>query len=287
MITAARNWEAEPLAGGRRLVKDAVHGFYRVMPRPSDEELAAFYADQYRSPCVPHDADGRVALVTELMPAPGRVLDIGCGNGEFLEAFVKRGWRAVGVEPGADYAANARARGIDVVQALLTEAVARELGTFDVVVLAHVLEHLPEPEQMVQLIRELLVPGGIFYCEVPNDFNPFQLAAQEAQNLPAWWIALPDHLNYFSIESLGSFLGASGFEIALSTTDFPVEMFLLWDDVYVGNPAAGKAMHQRRCRFEENLRRTGREGLLRAFYQQLAAINVGREAIVCARKPVR
>jgi SAM-dependent methyltransferase len=287
VTTAPRNWEAEPLAGGRRLVKDPTHGFYRVTPRPSDQELAAFYADQYRSPCVPHDADGRVAIVTELKPLPGRVLDIGCGSGEFLEAFVKRGWRAVGVEPGAEYAAKARARGIHVVQALLTEPVARELGSFDVVVLAHVLEHLPQPEHIVRLIRDLLRPGGIFYCEVPNDFNPFQLAAQEAQDLAPWWIALPDHLNYFSIESLASFLGAEGFDIALKTTDFPVEMFLLWGDVYVGNPAAGKAMHQRRCQFEENLRRTGRDRLLRAFYQQLAAINVGREAIVCARKPAR
>jgi SAM-dependent methyltransferase len=277
-------WENLELPGGRRLVPDPVHGFWRVWPRPSDEELAAFYRNQYRSPCVPHDPDGRADIVTEVLPGPGRVLDIGCGAGEFLGAFLQRGWDAVGVEPAWEYAEQARARGLQVVERILTPEFVPSLGHFDVVVLAHVLEHLPRPEEMLQLVRELLVTGGVFYCEVPNDFNPLQLAAREVHDLKPWWIALPDHLNYFTIDSLASFIESAGFEVVVKTTDFPVELFLLWGDVYVDNPEAGRAMHVRRCQFEQNLRRTGRGTLLRRLYDGIADIGVGREAIVCARK---
>jgi SAM-dependent methyltransferase len=277
-------WGDLELPGGRRLVRDADHGYLRVDPMPSDAELDAYYANAYRSPCVPHDPDGRVEIVTPLVPGPGRVLDIGCGAGEFLASFTARGWESVGVEPAAEYAARARARGIQVVEQILTPAVATTLGTFDVVLLAHVLEHVPRPLEMVRMVRGLLRPGGVFYCEVPNDFNPLQLAAREVNRLRPWWVVLPDHLNYFSLSSLASLLSSEGFDIEVRTTDFPVELFLLWGDVYVDNPELGRAMHQRRCRFEQALRETGRGDLLRGIYDRLAALEVGREAIVCGRR---
>jgi SAM-dependent methyltransferase len=277
-------WEGLEVDGGRRLQRDPAHGFYRVVPPPSDEELAAFYTNTYRSPCVPHDPEGRVDIITNVLRGPGRVLDVGCGGGEFLACFKDRGWKTVGIEPAQEYAAAARARGIDVIAEPLTPAVARGLGTFDAVLLCHVLEHLPRPEGMVGLIHRLLAPGGVFYCEVPNDFNPLQESVVAAQGLRPWWIALPDHLNYFSIDSLAAFITANGFDVEVKTTDFPVEMFLLWGDVYVDNPPVGKMMHGKRVRFEQTLRETGRGALLQDFYRKIAEIGIGREAIVCARK---
>jgi SAM-dependent methyltransferase len=173
---------------------------------------------------------------------------------------------------------------VEVHQELLSDSLADRLGTFDAVLLVHVLEHLPEPERMLQLVRRLLKPGGIFFCEVPNDFNPLQEAAVSACGLKPWWIALPDHLNYFSISSLASFIEGHGFEVLLRTTDFPVEMFLLWGDVYIGNPEAGRQMHEKRCRFEEAMRRAGKEEVLRGWYERTAELNVGRQAIVCGRR---
>jgi SAM-dependent methyltransferase len=259
------------------------HGFYKVMPRPSDEELETYYRTAYQNPCIPHDPRGRADLLTAVVPSPGRVLDIGCGNGEFLAELKDRGWEVVGVEPGAEYAERARALGIPVYEELLTAENIGSLGRFDAVALMHVLEHLPHPERMVDLVRRMLVPGGVFYCEVPNDFNPLQEAVVDTGDIAPWWIALPDHLNYFSVRSLAVFLEAHGFTVETSTTDFPVELFLLWGDHYVGDPEKGREMHQKRCRFEAAMRQAGKAQILHDLYRAIAPLQVGREAIAVAR----
>ncbi len=195
-----------------------------------------------------------------------------------------RGWDAIGVEPGKEYALAARNRGIPVIESTLSGQLAEELGTFDAVLLAHLLEHLTRPEEMLGLVRRLLVPGGIFYCEVPNDFNALQEAAVSVHNLRPWWIALPDHANYFSIKSLSAFIAGNGFEVLHETTDFPVEIFLLWGDIYIDNPEVGSWMHAKRCRFEDAMRHAGKGELLRDLYEGMARLGIGRNAIVCARR---
>ena len=278
------SWEKMELPEGRRLIRDEVYGFLKVMPRPSDEEIALYYENAYCNPCIPHDPEGRADMVCDFASRPGRVLDIGCGRGELLEVFVHRGWEAIGIEPNREYALAARNKGIFVIEDVLTEQIVEQVDTFDAVLLAHVLEHLAHPEEMVSMIRRLLVPGGIFYCEVPNDFNTLQEVAVSVHNLRPWWIVLPDHLNYFSIKSLSEFIAGQGFEVVLETTDFPVEIFLVWGDIYVDNPEMGSWMHARRCAFEEAMRRAGKDKLLRDLYAAIAKLGIGRQAIVCARK---
>lgn len=278
------HFENHVLPDGRRLQREPEYGFLKVIPRPSAEELSNYYGNRYRPPVRPHDPAGRAAIVEGLHPIPGRVLDIGCGQAEILEVLVQKGWTAVGIEPSSTDAGIARSKGVEVVPEMLTPEVVARLGVFDAVLLVHVLEHLPEPEAMLKLVHGLLRPGGIFYCEVPNDFNLFQEVAVETQGLRPWWIVLPDHLNYFSISSLSHFIGGHGFEVCLKTTDFPVELFLLWGDIYLDNPAAARDMHSRRCRFEQVLREAGQSEFLARFYEKLAELEVGRQAIVGARR---
>lgn len=141
--------------------------------------------------------------------------------------------------------------------------------------LIHVLEHLPYPDEMVRNIHKLLSPGDIFLCEVPNDFNPLQEVAVAVHGLRPWWIAIPDHLNYFNISTLSSFIAGHGFDILLRTTDFPLEMFLLWEDNYVDNPEIGSMMHSKRCRFENAMRKAGKNELLRNWYAKIAELGLG------------
>ena len=126
------------LPGGLRLVRDEVYGFLKVMPRPTDEEIASYYANAYRNPCVPHDPKGRADLVCEFSPRPGRVLEIGCGAGEFHAEFARRGWEVLGVEPGPQYAEQARRRGVTVVEEPLQADSVGRLGTFDAAVVARI-----------------------------------------------------------------------------------------------------------------------------------------------------
>ena len=73
---------------------------------------------------------------------------------------------------------------------------------FDVVVMINVLEHVPDAVRTLRECRQLLVSGGILCVRVPNDFSEIQAAAQEKIGAAPWWMAVPDHINYFNFASL-------------------------------------------------------------------------------------
>lgn len=121
------------------------------MPRPSASELDAYYTSNYRPPQVPHDPERAVDLVVQVLPTPGRILDIGCGLGDFLTAFRARGWDALGIEPGAGNCATCRERGLEVIEGFLDDDFAtRHQAAFDAILLESVLEHLADPDQMLR-----------------------------------------------------------------------------------------------------------------------------------------
>jgi SAM-dependent methyltransferase len=99
---------------------------------------------------------------------PGRLLDLGCGDGGVLWLARRDGWEVEGVELFAEQAALVRERlGVPVAAAdIMTYEGAR--GAWDVVLLRHVLEHLPDPVRALAKIRDLLAPGGAAILEFPN-----------------------------------------------------------------------------------------------------------------------
>lgn len=156
---------------------------------------------------------------------------------------------------------------------------------FDVVMLMNVLEHLSDPIMVINDIRQnVLKDGGLLIVEVPNEFNSFQMAGKELHNLPEWWVAPPAHLNYFSPSTLKRLLSASGFTVSHLSSSFPIEMFLLMGENYVGNRELGRHCHERRMAFEMNLRRHGHTDVLNNFYQALADLDLGRQVIAYAKK---
>jgi SAM-dependent methyltransferase len=156
---------------------------------------------------------------------------------------------------------------------------------FDVVLLMNVLEHLSDPVQVINDIRQtVLRDGGLLIVEVPNEFNAFQVAGQELHGLTQWWVAPPAHLNYFSASTLSNLLNASGFDVSHVAASFPLEMFLLMGDKYVGDRELGRHCHERRMAFEMNLRRLGRSDVLETFYKALASVDLGRQVIAYALK---
>ncbi|MGH2408585.1 MAG: class I SAM-dependent methyltransferase, partial [Candidatus Limnocylindrales bacterium] len=216
---------------------------------------------------------------------PRRALDVGCGTGELLRTLSAAGWDAVGTEPARALAEMGRSAGSSISQATgsayLRAWASRRGEPFAGVVLLNVLEHLPDPVALLIGLHHALLPGGRLVIRVPNDFNPLQLAAQRALGGEPWWIAIPDHVNYFDHASIAALVERVGFEVVQRSADFPMELFLLMGDDYRRDPTLGAAVHRRRRRAEMALEPATRRALGEAW----AATGIGRNAFIVARRP--
>ena len=98
----------------------------------------------------------------------GRLLDVGCGGGDFLAEMQSLGWDVAGIEPDATAASAARARLGVTVEGGTAETSAFPAGSFDVVTLNHVIEHVPDPITTLRACGRLLRTGGTLVLVTPN-----------------------------------------------------------------------------------------------------------------------
>jgi len=148
-------------------------------------------------------------LVGAYLPAGGNLLDVGCGVGLLLDVARGRGYQVSGVEisPYAADIARQRYR-LEVHTGALQEAKYGD-NTFDVVIMNHVIEHLPDPPAVLVEIRRILKPGGALAVGAPNFASLFRRALRSR-----WPSLLPEqHLWHFSPATLEKLLARSGFSV--------------------------------------------------------------------------
>ncbi len=134
----------------------------------------------------------------------GRILDIGCGSGGFLQRASKSGWYAVGVEPDPAAASVARKYANGRVYGSTEEVEERD---FDMVTLAHVIEHVYEPSAMLAQCFRILKPGGRIWLATPNVRSLGHRLYRDA------WQPLetPRHLVMPNAATLGAMMSKAGF----------------------------------------------------------------------------
>lgn len=290
-------------SGKHRVIRDPLFNYLRVDPLPSLEEVEKYYQDEFYSTEYKRFNDSalqiqqeeqeffnnrwesiRIALAEHFGPLEGRsVFDVGFGFAQALLYFSEKGMRVSGLEPSPEGVEYARSRGLEVYQAGIEDFSCVGSQRFDVVMMLNVLEHLRQPAETLISIRErLLKPGGLLVIDVPNDFNDFQTVADAEFNLGEWWVCPPVHVNYFSAGSLGQLLERCGYEVRRKEAAFPLEMFLLMGDVYVGDSQLGKTCHLKRMAFERLMHKHGKSEKLRRFYEALAGLDLGRQVTVYA-----
>jgi SAM-dependent methyltransferase len=181
-------------------------GVATTSPWPDDEQLAAAYGSWYRPDAGRFSGIGdklihrtRAVLASRLhriLPA-GPVLDVGAGDGNLVEAFVRHGREAVGLEPYATgpHIRNAEVEEID--------------GSWSAVIFWHSLEHLRRPARALSHAASLLAPGGVLVVAVPN------ARSYQARAFGTRWLALdlPRHLIHLSPQALLAKIEEQGLRI--------------------------------------------------------------------------
>lgn len=193
-------------------------GLIRLEPRPSSAEMSRYYPEEYEAFQDRRENPlfrwgrrrlwhRRVQAIRRYLPQPGRALDVGCATGEFLEILRRQGWRVTGLEPNPQAAEQARRRlGAEAVQRAGLEEASFPQGSFELITLWDVLEHLENPPAALRRLSGWLHPDGLLALGVPN------LESWDARLFgPAWigWDA-PRHLYLFPDATLREMLAAAG-----------------------------------------------------------------------------
>jgi SAM-dependent methyltransferase len=208
-------------------------GLIWLDPQPMPEELFKLYADYYThadsSGTSPHYRSRPLAralrrtlalvlpwrrgflrsddMYLEGMP-PGRLLEIGCGNGAFLRIALQAGWQAFGLD--FDAAAIDEARKAPGVEAEVGELLQRRYPAafFDAIVMNNVVEHLWNPRETLAECRRILRPGGRLVMITPNSNSlGCKLFGRHWRGLEP-----PRHLYLYNDKALGALCRRAGFE---------------------------------------------------------------------------
>jgi len=195
--------------------------FVFTNPRPDDKSLPKYYeSPEYLS----HHSRGmkpvqwvyrvlrhmnfrkKYFLINKFV-AKGKLLDIGCGTGEFLNYFKKKKWEVMGIEPSLptrDFAI--QKYGLDVKDETGLNKLQKD--TFDIVTMWHVLEHVSGLHERIKLIHTLLKPSGYLIIALPN------LNSWDAQHYKKYWAAfdVPRHLSHFSERTVKTLAKTHGFK---------------------------------------------------------------------------
>ncbi|HLO81541.1 MAG TPA: class I SAM-dependent methyltransferase [Chitinophagaceae bacterium] len=137
----------------------------------------------------------------------GKILDIGCGTGAFLEVMQLAGWTVQGLEPDEGARVIAEQRGVSV---LPSGELFNINGPYDAITMWHVLEHVHDLHPYLEKMRSLLNPGGVIFIAVPN------YTSADASEYGHCWAAydVPRHLYHFSPASMNTLMKMHGLQIS-------------------------------------------------------------------------
>ena len=150
----------------------------------------------------------QVLAEVERHRTPGRALDIGCGMGLFVEVAAQNGWDAWGVELNASAVAWAQENISPNVRAGTLADLHAADGSFDLVTMFDVIEHLADPREELLEVNRVMPVGGTLVMVTPD------AGALMSRAMGSRWLEMkraPEHLHFFDVEGLARVLAASGF----------------------------------------------------------------------------
>lgn len=219
--------ETEPYCpqNGRGLVQCKNCGLVYVGMRPDPDELYALYGETYfknedsgevgYSDYVEDEANIRTTSQRRLKHIqqyiqPGKMLDVGCAMGFFIDEAAKNGWQVEGLDVSAYAAEYTHERfGHKTYHGSLDE-LGLEAEAYDLITMFDVIEHVPDPTKYVAETAKLLRSGGIFELATPD------IGSLPARLTGKRWIGYKlseEHVYYFSVKTLTHMLNEAGFDV--------------------------------------------------------------------------
>lgn len=190
-------------------------GLVLLHPVPDEATLRSYYNDDYEvdfDRYIKNIRRGSESVLDDLkkqFPRYGRLLEVGCSYGGFLAEAKRDGWEVTGVELNETAARYARDKlNLRVFTGSLQDQLQQLGEPYEAVALFHVIEHVPDPVQFLELCRKLSKPGGLLVLKTPNVAS---LIARVTR--ASWqWVSPPAHLCLYSPKTLALLLERAGYQ---------------------------------------------------------------------------
>ncbi len=194
-------------------------GFVYVNPRPDEAYLKEYY--QSYLPDTPDKIKKwkymmsgvfkkTVSIIDEIFSnKKGKLLDIGCAHGFFLQMMKDKEWDTYGIDLSKSAVDYARSTGLEVSNITLMEMKCPD-NEFDVITMFYVLEHLLDPVSFMQDVYRILKPGGLLIVRVPHTTPIVKLL--KILRIPNRLYDAPSHLSDFSPKTIKLLLQKTGFK---------------------------------------------------------------------------
>jgi len=281
------------------------HGYLSIKELPSKQELEKYYSQKYYQEgnsaqySYEYSADelkyfeytaevAQFIFKNENNNKNNSLLDVGTGEGFFAKSFFNNSWdvttldySSYGINSHNPALVNTLIQG-DIFQSLTSLCIEKR-NCFDFINLSNVLEHVIDPIDLLNTLKLLLNKDSILRISVPNDYSEFQQFLLDKDYSSNTWLCPPDHLHYFTFESLSNLLVSLGYEIVVSMGEFPIELFLTNENSnYVKNKEVGKASHKSRIEVDNFLFEQGIKKYIN-YYKASAEIGLSRQVVMYAK----
>ena len=170
-----------------------------------DVEYVGFWRDPFFTKKIEETLTNEIHI--QVAP-PASVLDVGCGNGEFMKIATEYGYQIEGVDVSEQAISLCHQNGL---KARVGNFLTLDFNQYDLITMWDVVEHLRNPASFIQRAKEILKPNGVLLLKIPGfnrlTFFPIQIWHRLAVNL----LSAPNHVQYFTPKSLTILLNRCGF----------------------------------------------------------------------------
>ncbi len=279
------------------------HGYFSIKSLPTQQELEVYYAQKYYqndSTQYSHEySEDELAYFNKAAEVASflyhsiyenenqRLLDVGVGEGFFARYFFNNSWdvttldySSYGIESHNVILAETLIQG-DVFNSINNLILKNE--NYNLINLSNVLEHVIDPIELLNNLKNLLSRKSLLRISVPNDYSEFQRFLLEKKYTSNTWLSPPDHLHYFTFESLSNLLKSLDYEVVVQLGEFPIELYISNESSnYVKNKELGKLAHKSRIEVDNFLFEQGIEKYIN-YYKASAEIGFSRQVVIYAR----